>query len=78
MGKWLNNCISPSHCPYMPALNWVIDNQPMMSVILTQPSSRKKIWYQTEKVIEKVICIYIYIINNLVPSALPPLFFNVY
>ena len=44
---------------FVPTLNWVFENQPMVTRILIQPSSRKQFASRRKKVFEKgelVIC----------------------
>ena len=42
------------HCSVIvPALNWVIENQPMVSDILTQPSSRKQFGIRRKRSFKK-------------------------
>ena len=45
----------------MQCFYWVIENQPMVALILTQHSSRKKNLEADER--EVVVCIYIYTID---------------
>ena len=47
---------------YVPTLDWVIENQPIMSGILTQSSSRKQFANRRKRSLKKgwSICIYLY------------------
>ena len=67
-GGGLNNFISPHRSVMVPTLNWVFENQPIMSGILTQPSGRKLFASRRKRSLEKggvVICIYNYTIDML-------------
>ena len=60
-GKELNNCISLPEDP-VPTLNWVFENQSIVSRILTQPKAEKKV---NNRGIQVVIWLYIFTIDLL-------------
>ena len=51
----------------MPTLNWVVENQPIVTGILTQPSSRKQFTSRRNMSLNKIVYVFLFVrvIENL-------------